>query len=666
MRIRTLAILLLLSVLTVLPEIVSGQEDSKARSRIKCEYIWNFGRNLKWGDSLDDVDSFHVAFICPDSTLYSYFTSQIGWRRMKRRPIKVSLTQTLDPIPDAQLIYLDERYNSSVDLVYDQLEGKPMILLTDGCTSPRAVMINFSPEGSFRVIEANEENIEKQGIRVPGFLMALTDKQEEDWESYFTQADSALDIERALVEQQQQQLATQRSELKKIEEHILALNDDLKHKESLLHDQLHKIQNQEENLKVLQTDIAKQRMLLEEKSKILQEKDAEVAAKEQELKDKQLAIQEQNQILEEAKAEVAFQEEKIKKQRSILSNQGETIKRQENLIWIGIVFIVLIAGFAFMVFRNYRAKKRHASVLQEKNVAIQQQNEEINQQKEEILAQRDEIESQREMALIQRDEIAEVNREMVDSIQYAQRIQSAVFPPRLLMEAALPEYFVLNRPRDIVSGDFYWLKHVKGKTYLAVADCTGHGVPGAFMSMLGITSLNELINQKGALPACEMLDGLRQKIIYSLHQTGKEGESKDGMDISMIIYDEKARTLEYAGANNSLYIIREGEEERELLEFKPDKMPIGLHAGTEDKNFCSHHIPLQKGDCCYLFSDGYADQFGGPKGKKFKYKPFKELLKEVHHQSLSDQHDRLAAAIDNWRGDLEQVDDILVVGIRVA
>ncbi|HWY34483.1 MAG TPA: SpoIIE family protein phosphatase, partial [Nitrosopumilaceae archaeon] len=207
---------------------------------------------------------------------------------------------------------------------------------------------------------------------------------------------------------------------------------------------------------------------------------------------------------------------------------------------------------------------------------------------------------------------------------------------------------------------FYWFCERKGKIVIAAADCTGHGVPGAFMSMIGNTLLNQIVGERGIVKAGEILDHLREDIIKSLKQTGVAGENKDGMDIALCVLDIKEMQLEFAGANNPLYYLSNGE----LHEIKADKQPIGIYAG-EPKPFTTHPVQLKKGDCIYVASDGYADQFGGSSGKKFKYKQMKDLLLSISTKTMDEQKIVLENTITEWRGNLEQVDDILVIGFRV-
>ncbi len=257
----------------------------------------------------------------------------------------------------------------------------------------------------------------------------------------------------------------------------------------------------------------------------------------------------------------------------------------------------------------------------------------------------------------QRDQIIEQNKGITDSIHYASRIQHAVLPGKLALEKYLPEHFILFKPRDIVSGDFYWVEQKNDRVIICAADCTGHGVPGAFMSMLGLTFLNEIVNKDEILKASEILNRLRSYIINALSH--KDSQGMDGMDISLVVLDRGLNTMEYAGAYNPLILIRQGE----VLEYKADKMPVGKHV-VDLGPFTNKRIALEKGDVFYLFSDGFPDQFGGEKGGKYKMRPFRLLLERISRKPMEEQHRILEEELNDWMKDVEQVDDILVMGIR--
>ena len=278
----------------------------------------------------------------------------------------------------------------------------------------------------------------------------------------------------------------------------------------------------------------------------------------------------------------------------------------------------------------------------------------VRQRTAEVVAQKEEINEQRM-------QIEEYFVQVTDSIKYAKKIQEAILPPESFVKRLLPDSFILYRPKDIVSGDFYWLGEVGEKVFFAAVDCTGHGVPGAFMSIVGYNQLKQaLIITEGSSPA-EMLNQLNKGVTETLHQKDADSTSRDGMDIAMCSLNMETLELEYAGAFNPLYLLREGE----IVQFKADKFPIGSSVNAKHNAFTNHSIQLEKGDQLYIFSDGYADQFGGSRGKKFMYKRFRELLLSVEKQSLNKQREVLHESLYEWMQGEEQVDDILVMGVRV-
>jgi ligand-binding sensor domain-containing protein/serine phosphatase RsbU (regulator of sigma subunit)/ABC-type amino acid transport substrate-binding protein len=334
------------------------------------------------------------------------------------------------------------------------------------------------------------------------------------------------------------------------------------------------------------------------------------------------------------------------------------------IVSVAIAIIALI--WMLIKWRLKLLKKRNEhleQVVEQRTHEIREKNVELEHQKEEILSQRDEIQAQRDLAESQRDEIIHQKEEIEASILYAKRIQNAILPPDSFINNVMPENFILFKPRDIVSGDYYWVATKDQKLYYAAADCTGHGVPGAFMSMLGITFLNNIISVTEELTASDILNRLRKKIIEALHQTGEVHEAKDGMDIALCVIDRQTMELQFAGAFNPLYLVRN----QEILTTEADRMPIGIYEFEGDKNsFTNNVIKIQNGDSLYVFSDGYADQFGGKRGKKFMSGRFKKVLTDIQNLSMYEQRKFLDDTIENWRdGVSEQIDDILVIGVKI-
>jgi serine phosphatase RsbU (regulator of sigma subunit) len=261
----------------------------------------------------------------------------------------------------------------------------------------------------------------------------------------------------------------------------------------------------------------------------------------------------------------------------------------------------------------------------------------------------------------QKEEIEEQKKHIMDSIFYARRIQNAILPSTSIIDKHLKDYFILYLPKDIVSGDFYWINETDGLFMIAAVDCTGHGVPGAFMSIVGFNQLNHAVNVKKARTAAAILDELNLGVINTLNERQSESSIKDGMDMELCIFDFMNKNLEYAGANNPLLLIRNNQ----VNKYKADRFPIGAFEGKEPQKFRNNEIPLMEGDCIYLSSDGYADQFGGPDNKKFMFKRFAEYLLEISSKPMNVQKELLHKKFDDWRGNNEQVDDILVIGIKI-
>jgi serine phosphatase RsbU (regulator of sigma subunit)/Tfp pilus assembly protein PilF len=299
-------------------------------------------------------------------------------------------------------------------------------------------------------------------------------------------------------------------------------------------------------------------------------------------------------------------------------------KNQRYILYGGILLLLILAG---VVFRSYSQKKKNNIPLSEKNDIITKQ----------------------------RDLVEEKNKEITDSITYAKRIQNAILPSKKVVKEFLQDSFILYKPKDIVAGDFYWMESVGEKVLFAAADCTGHGVPGAMVSVVCNNGLNRSVREHGLTDPGEILDKTRAIVVAEFEKS--EEEVQDGMDIALCSLE--GNKLHYAGAHNPLWIIRNGE----LIETKANKQPIGKFENPEP--YTTHIIELEKGDTFYIFSDGYADQFGGEKGKKMKSENFKKLLLSVQKESMDAQLEIINKTFEDWRGDLEQLDDVCLIGVRV-
>jgi len=371
-------------------------------------------------------------------------------------------------------------------------------------------------------------------------------------------------------------------------------------------------------------------------------------------------------------------EYKMAKQQAAI-DELEKNKRLRNITNIGLGIILILAIWLITSYYfNLKRSRKLTRALEERRVLLVKQSSELQEKNDKILMANEELTVLNEAISKQNAHILEVNEELtvlneainkqkneiLDSITYAKKIQAAMFPPEQYFHEILNDVFILFKPRDIVSGDFFWMKQVNQYVILAAADCTGHGVPGAFMSLLGISFLNEIVQRREITQANQVLNELRKQIRNSLRQHGQAEESKDGIDMALCVIDEKHRVLQYSGANNPLYLIRDKNGASELTEFKADKMPLGYYQGSFNP-FTKQDIQLEYGDVFYLFSDGFVDQKGGKENKKFMSKKFKDLLIKIHQEPMEEQKNILDKTIKDWMGDGAQIDDILVIGVRV-
>ncbi|MBK8367516.1 MAG: SpoIIE family protein phosphatase [Bacteroidetes bacterium] len=343
-----------------------------------------------------------------------------------------------------------------------------------------------------------------------------------------------------------------------------------------------------------------------------------------------------------AEMQTRFATEKKQQENEILNLQ---VKSESFIKTIFIIAAGLLLVIAFFIFRGLRQKQKANIALEEKNKIIEEQKQTVEHQKH--IAE-------------------EQNKDITDSIRYAERIQNAILPPEKQWNSIFPQSFVFYKPKDILSGDFYWIEQKGDLVFVAAADCTGHGVPGALISIVNYNLLNKAVLEKDLNNPADILNYVNHQLTLALHQTFQESSVKDGMDISLCVLNTKTLELNYSGANNPIYIIHQIENAvTRISEVKADKFPVGAFVDEQVQSFTSKQIQLQKNDLVYLFSDGFADQFGGDKGKKFKYKQLKDILLENQNLSMIEQRSILENKFTNWKGKLEQVDDVLVIGIKV-
>jgi serine phosphatase RsbU (regulator of sigma subunit) len=398
------------------------------------------------------------------------------------------------------------------------------------------------------------------------------------------------------------------------------------------------LQNQKQHAQQQEKELQKQVMLTTRQQQAILLEQEKLKNAEQEKNLQRLANQKMQADLQLAKIKsdenqkqllIARKEKELQQAQVELKNKeihSKDLQRNLTVVCVG-----LLIALSLFIYRNFRNQKKSNDLLsQEKQLS------------ERLLA-----------------DIQVKNKAITDNINYAQRIQSAILPDLDLIYATLPHSFVLYLPKDIVSGDFYAYAERKDRVLIIAGDCTGHGVSGAFMSMIGNSLLNQIINEKGIEEPATILNMLNAAVIESLKQN--VNESHDGMDIAICAFDRDSRLMHYAGANRPLWLVRD----KAIHVYKPDKFPIGGLQAARDRTFTNYTIELQPNDAIYIFTDGYADQFGGPQGKKLMTSRFKEMLLDIQDLTMEAQHNHLKTSFENWKGNEEQVDDVLVIGIRV-
>ncbi len=627
---------LVLVVLLLVNGLLYAQSSSHFDNKSRAIYVLDIAKYIEWPDSSSE-SFFRVGVLAHDSALYNSMFIEAAIRdSLHGKKIQIKLFHREEKIRDVEVIFFKKSDGFDISKVFEMIGGKPVLMITEGYPYHMS-MINFIVYDGRKKYEVNKNKILAAGLEPLELFVLSGVKSEADWSKLYEESVIKLAQEQRVVTTQRKQIKEQKEEIElqlaTIEKqkkeiriqlaHLAQLNDEIEAKQKVIEQAQLKLRKQQDMMLLQQAKLDSQQVALDEQRRDMQK---------------------QREILQKQKADIEIGEREILAQKDRINQQLAKIEQQQLILYLSVIFILLLAGLGYFIYRSYKIKKQANIALEQKNTLIEKQNVEITEQ--------------RDVAREQRDHIAAQKKEIMDSIIYARRIQKAILPNIEMIQESLEHFFILFKPRDIVSGDFYWESRVKDQIIIIAADCTGHGVPGAFMSMLGVTFLNEIVNSKKITQPGKILDLLRDKVVHSLNQQ-YDNPLRDGMDISVINYNFSTKQVSFAGANNPLFLIHDGE----LSEIKADKMPIALY----DKmvSFSNVEVELHEGDCLYIFSDGYVDQFGGPKDKKFMRKRFKQLLIDNYQRPLDEQKDILDKAYEDWRGEGEQVDDVLVIGLKV-
>ncbi len=619
-------ILLILLVFTITQQIYSQGFNNKTRAL----YIMDISKYVEWpADVFLKQEFFTIGILDPQEELFWDIENLSKTRKyIQGKPIQVYIFKELDQINPTNVLYVNKINEFKLDPIFKIIEGKHTLLITEGYEF-RESMLNFVVAENKPRFQVNQELMNKAGLNVSELFLAQAIKTREDWEKLFQVTDTLLQVEKEVTQQQR----------------IIISEQEVK-----IAEQVEMIRKQLARLDSLNREIRNKQKTILEREKVLLDQEKEIKQQKELIQTQFEKVNSQNKILAEQQENIAIREKEISSKESIIKDQDsrinqqlKEIEKQKLITYFVVVALILVTGIGYFVYVNYRNKKRANEILEEKNRLI--------------TAQKDEIKQQKDIAEMQRDQITYQKKHITDSIHYALRIQRAILPSLELFSDEI-DHFVLYKPRDIVSGDFYWVNKRDNLWIVITADCTGHGVPGAFMSMLGISFLNEIVINKQIQRPDLILNELRDNVIKSLKQLDYQSDVKDGMDITVCTIDYNRNILEYAGANNPLFLIKNGE----LNHIKGDKMPVAIH--EEMKPFTLNTFKLKKGDTFYTFSDGFVDQFGGPNQKKFLTKNFKNALMSMQDKSMYDQGLALDQIFENWKKEVDQVDDVTLIGIR--
>jgi serine phosphatase RsbU (regulator of sigma subunit) len=640
-------IILFFSVALICNSISAQNKNSNPKKQ--ALFIYNFFKYVEWSN-FDELKSFNVGVIGDEKNLvYDELVTIANTEKAKELPINVKRLNNLKQLDDIQLLYFDKSASLKFEAIYTAIANKHILVVSKGYPYGKS-MINFIMDGDKVQYELSETKCEEAGLKANKILTLVAVKSEKEWNGLINKFENLANSDEKTVEintkdlakivkeqkrllseigtntkkleAQKDKLKKQQAELSAKENQLVKTKKEIEKQKGLITDQLQKINVQQQNLASLNDNVViKQKELVLQQEKLEKEKQnliaiqEEYATIEKALKQKEILVKKQGVTIDEQGNEIITKADKIEEQKSI--------------IWLSVIFLIIVSALGILAYRSYRLKNKANIVISSQKAEIEEQHHVLEEQ----------------------------HKEITDSINYAKRIQDAILPPLKLVRGYMPDSFILYQPKDIVAGDFYWMEGINNLIIFAAADCTGHGVPGAMVSVVCHNAMNRAVREFMLIEPDEILNKTREIVVETFEKSDEE--VRDGMDIALCTINTETNKLSFSGANNGLYFIRNGE----LTQIKPDKQPIGKY--DDAKPFTKHEMDLEKGDIIYTFSDGYADQFGGPKGKKFMYKPFRKLLLSIHNKPMNEQHALLSKAFQDWRGEIEQIDDVCVIGVRI-
>lgn len=625
-------------------------------SRMKAEYTLLYSSYVEWPDSII-IDNYQIG-VLGSSEIFQELKFKSGNEKFKGKPFTVEYFRRIKDITPVQVLYVSKETNEEIRRIWSKIKNQPVLLITDSCKYFEHIMINLLTTlgRTSKPFEINNQNIHAAGLEVSERILFIGGREGELRDIYM-QSEKHLETVKEELEILNKDLAIQYAKLEQRMREVDSLNQQINH--------------QKKELNLLTDDIKFQQKSLAEKTQQLQQQEIslkellrEIGFQEKQLRIQQDSILSGKQILNIQKDSIQSQQEKIRRQQSILGEQTITIERQQYLLYFSLLIILLITGIVFFVIRAYRIKRSANRILRDKNAAIAKQNAEISRQKEEIMAQREQLE-------IINKAIEKQNEDIKASIYYALTIQNAMLPIHQEI-IKYHNYFIIYLPKDIVAGDFYWFTNISERkrncdmSFIAVVDCTGHGVPGGFLSMIGSRILGTIVNENHIYDPDKILRRMDKNLRTALRQ--EHTEIDDGMDVCLCRIEKERDPdgkqngqvkLVFSGARRPLYIINSNGIEM----IRGDRKTIGGRFNTE-MEFTKKEYLLNRGDRIYLTTDGITDQ-NSPERDKFGINRLMDILSRTGGLNMERQKQILEEELLGFMKYEKQRDDITVLGVEL-
>ncbi len=609
---------------------------------LKSEYTILLANYISWPEE-EDIDTFNIGVLSSHS-IYTQISLKSHVQTVNEKPFKVSFFKNLRDLKQVDILYVDEKKNKSLKKIFNQLDSKPVLIVTDSAKTIDFTMLNLLGMNiaGHKPFQINKTNIDKAGLKISPKIL-LIGGDEEDLRDIYKELENEGAIIRAELDTVIYQLDKKQGELQGSEEKLELRSEEIQNLVQEIEFQTGELSTLSDSVNLKEMDLIQKVRLLADQEDKVKEREAEIEVLNKSISEKENEINERSETIDKQLDDLVIQTAMMNEQEKILKKQRIQIERQTMVIWLFIVLSMLIFGMGFISYRAYRTKKRANRILKEKNKVIQSQKSDILNQKKNI----------------------------TDSIYYALTIQQAMLPEIDDLKK-LFEGFIIYLPKDIVSGDFYWFTSRKKKKsnerqfYLAVVDCTGHGVPGGFLSMIGARALDTIVNEQKVVQTDVILELMDKRIRKALNQSKTENE--DGMDVCLCKItiqndDENDQNvyLSFSGAKRSLFLKRRGGKEVEVI--KGDRRSIGGRYFNPNP-FSKSELALNKGDRIYLTSDGLMDQHS-PEREKFGTRRFIDCLNEIASLNMNEQQVKLEEKLLGFMKNENQRDDITIMGINL-